>query len=385
MFIVKRFFYLLLILSLFSCEGEKNAFTDARSAKKVSIKLSQISSDCSIWDYFSKIELIQLDTTKESFLKPEGVYRLAFSGDSIYILHKGEDIFVFRSDGISKGALGKKGRGPGEYIFPSDILINDYRHTLDVLESSGEIVSYSLPSFDVNRVLHLPEEGFPYDNFKLIDNDKYLLFSRGNRFRIALYDVKKSRMKLSDYSVPSWLLYSFFTYRNCYSPIISTDDGLKYFEGWNGNVFDIDTTFMKVNPSIRWDMKKNQFNVKQLKPDEDALYYYNVFLKHKDKFATPFTNIIYNKKHCFVNFIYKGLYHTLVYNTLTDDYQVLRETSEKIPMPIGYYNDGATYEIACPSRIDSLISRNMLEDRSRLIYDSIKEDSNLLLIKYTFK
>ena len=380
---MKRFSYIVALLFIFGCSGNNSSFVDISSAKKVSVNLRDIDNSCSIRAFFSAIELIQLDTNNNSFLRPEGIYRCAFSGDSIFVLNKGEDVFLFLSNGASIGPLQKKGRGPGEYIFPSDILVNTYNNSLDVLEGSGKIVSYSLSSLELERVLYLPEEGYPYDSFEMIDEDKYLLSSRGE-FRIALFDVTQKRLIFSNYSFPSWLAYSYFTYRNCFSPFIQSDNDYMYFEGWSGTVYKIDSYSMNVYPFIRWDMGINQFEVKRLKPDKDAFYYYNEYLRNKDNYATPFTNIVQNNQRLFVNFLYKDQYHTLVYDIISEEHSIIKRTTEKIPIPVGHYYNNSMYEFVRPDLIDSLITRNVLDENSQKIYDGIREDSNLLIIKYTF-
>lgn len=374
------------LLALIGCNKQVRSEYCIENTEIVSIDLSRIDEDTtSFYDFFNRIDLFQLDTSNHSSLKADGVYRCAFKEDMVFILEKGNDIYLFcLNQGISKGVLNKKGRGEGEYLFPEDLLINEFSNTLDVLDVYGKIISFSLESFEPIRSLSLPDGGYPYDSFELYDNEKYLVYSHGD-FRYAMYDAITGKTIVSDYSSPEWLTYSVFSFRATYSPFILSGEGISVFDGVDGTIYGLDTTTMDVRHCIKWDMGNNQFGVNRLKANKDAVYYYQVSQKNQDRFASPFTNIIKKDEFFFANFLFKGSYHTLIYDTSTKNYRVLQLTSEGIPIPVGYYYNNAIYEFANPTTIDYMVNRNVLDGQGLKVYDAISGSPNLILIKYTFK
>lgn len=147
------------------------------------------------------IQYVPLETTRESIIT--GIERSIVYQDKIYILDIfGESILLFKKDGKFIRRIGRKGKGPKEYISPTSIDIDEKNQHLYVLDDKaskflifnleGDFVREERVNFrlndleildettyvvntDVSTNFHLPE----ISNNKLIFTDrKWKVFSK---------------------------------------------------------------------------------------------------------------------------------------------------------------------------------------------------------------
>lgn len=81
------------------------------------------------------------------------VYKLSFRNDKYYILdrHQRKALFVFDKDGKFRNCIGRRGRGPGEFIEPTDFIVSD--STVMVFDMFGhKFLCYDLDGTFVKSV-----------------------------------------------------------------------------------------------------------------------------------------------------------------------------------------------------------------------------------------
>ena len=109
---------------------------------RIKVDLNHIQK-ASIFDYFSHIELIPLETNDESVM--QSLTKVVCYGKRIYTLdYLQKVIHIFDDTGKYIFKINKYGQGPGEYLIVQDFIINPITGNLDLLSSYGFIHSYDL-------------------------------------------------------------------------------------------------------------------------------------------------------------------------------------------------------------------------------------------------
>ena len=143
----KIFTFLVGLFLIFGCKTNINEGTVIDFGNLQNMGMSQV-----IGDY----ELIPLETTDESLIG--FIDKIEFYDDKIYILDRffGSSVFVFSKEGKFLSKLSRKGRGPGEYIFPMYSAI-DQRGAILVLDINlGRLLKYNITDLSFMEEVPLP-------------------------------------------------------------------------------------------------------------------------------------------------------------------------------------------------------------------------------------
>ena len=135
-----------------------------------SVDLLQIEEP-SLTDYFKGIEVIPLENRDSAYLNLSCLSSYVFAEDKMYVFDRSNHaVVVFGLDGKWVETICKYGRGPGEYLMPTDLAYNEKFHSLDILEATGTIISYELerPHSLLRKIkipdLHAVHYFFPIDS-----------------------------------------------------------------------------------------------------------------------------------------------------------------------------------------------------------------------------
>lgn len=126
-FMKKDILSLIIVLLIVSCSSDKKANTrnniKASLGNSRNLHLPESGEDTLKVSYFADTVLyVPLEASRESFL---GVILQVWINDSLILVSSWkEGLFLFRKDGKFIRKIGKKGKGPGEYlgIFHFDVL-----------------------------------------------------------------------------------------------------------------------------------------------------------------------------------------------------------------------------------------------------------------------
>lgn len=205
-------FWILFILQLFlsSCESTRGVINKKPS---YTIDLDKIPKKDN--EFFSTLfksaGIIVLETTDNSLLTK--VDKVDCLNDFLFVLERGNGVFLFNKSGKFIKRIGKKGSGPGEYISPADMTLDLKKQKLYLLDSQTQrILKYSISG--------AYETSFKIKNEKTFSN-RILYFN--NKIYTNLYSPgeDENRFLLSKVDIPSGDRTTFWL------------EARQYSEGWN--------------------------------------------------------------------------------------------------------------------------------------------------------
>lgn len=109
-------------------------------------------------DIFDRSKLIKLETTSDCLI--EHISQLKYHSDTIYILGsiKSPGVFVFTKNGKFVRKYCRMGKGPGEYLSPSDFSFDFNNRKIYILDSGKQVINeYSLNSTKLIKSIKIKE------------------------------------------------------------------------------------------------------------------------------------------------------------------------------------------------------------------------------------
>lgn len=334
-----------------------------------SSKLQQIVVDvekASTNSAFSKFKVVNLELTDESMLKE--VDKVAFADNRIFVLSYNESVpFIFNGNGKFISKL-KRGNGPGELIFSSDIQVKE--DTLFVIDIYRKIKAYSL-------------DGEYYKDVYSVENPAFSFMPCNNG--VLLLDPNQSKKTdwmvsyLSDQGNLSGLLkknsnvknISFFGAElmksNCFS------------WPYSDTIYSVDTKLGRVEPKYHVDFKglfvdTREYNEKQNAAkvsgvsDNKVSWINDMAISDGDVFFS----YSYNKKKYFVRVIDEV---PQIYSTF---YSGLPEMKAKA---VGSQGNRLIYSYE-PFQLNEYRENNRIDPELLSIYDTVSDEntSNPILV-----
>jgi hypothetical protein len=120
---LKRILLLYLVVLLFGCSEEKVA---------TSFDLTQ-DDPMSVFDMFSDVSLIRLETTAESMIRD--IWKVIYHNSHYYVLDRmSQQVFCFDEKGRFEFKISAQGKGPGEYHNINSIGVDSYNDRLILLD-----------------------------------------------------------------------------------------------------------------------------------------------------------------------------------------------------------------------------------------------------------
>lgn len=131
----------ILFILFVSCNDSSERTTDVRmicfkDTNKEELKKENI-----------KYEFVQLETTDESLL--DGIFQIRITEDRLFIINqKFDKVLVFNKNGKFITAIGSFGSGPGEYLSPCAIHIDENNNRISIADRNRlKLLHYSLDSY----------------------------------------------------------------------------------------------------------------------------------------------------------------------------------------------------------------------------------------------
>ena len=369
-----------LLTILFSCSSGRD--------KGAIIAKVDITSPVSVslFDYVDRVELIQLENTPEAMVS---VGDYAISDDAFYILgQRNQDIYSFSSKGILRSRVKRAGRGNGEYTMSDDIVFCQQDSSLLILNPMGLIYKYSIPEgyrfmsmAEINGNLRAVHNIWP------LDSGYYLLFSMSEDNRV--YSLgKDSEPKVLNSSHPSWIEFSPF----CGSryPFYEYDGKVRYFSGFDGEIYTYNSDQDILTPYLVWDFGKNQIYLQDV-PEKDMtsnnreviMSTYKEINKSK---AAPVFNVCETSRYILSDAYFRGEDYTVIYDKKKQSTQCFSKTTEGVLFCPSKSYKGDCFRYVSPDKLGLFVNESVLSDEySKHIFEGIKDDSNMIIIKYYMK
>lgn len=367
------------------------------SCKKTSLQIERkqgVSIDLnrndlvSIFDLFTEIELIPLETNDESILssplgEPDEVRKY---DDKYYFLdRKQHSILIFDKEGQFFKKIDKRGGAPEEYISLEDFQINRFTGNIEILSAQGRCINIydSYGDIFIGKIKFSKEMPVCH-RFHHLSSDIYAFYSFAGNIKITFYSQKENKVFESAYNIPKWYgnNTTFFTGRN---PFYLFRDSLFFAQKYNGDVFTVSPSNYELEPHFEWDFGKSNFDLSILPENESIEYYSELIKKINIGYAVNFQIAQENSRYYFTRFKYENRYKHLIFDKLNNSYVLFEEFQEGgwcIPLWIDEEN---IYAFVSPFYLDKVISLPVLDEKNKLKYLSIKDDDNLIIVKYKLK
>jgi len=386
-----KFKYSLLVsvvlFGLTSCKPkQEQQFLLLEGGTIIKVDPRKADDNVSIFDFFSKIEIIPLENSENALLNTDRV-NFRVSGDRFYFLDtKNNVIHVFNPDGTLMHQNSKNGRGPGEFLTSSAIEINPYTSNLEVLNPMGSISIYDSLGVDyVGKIdLSFPIGIHAIHEMVIISPDRYLFFSHfDSEKNLFCYNTTDDTHTSFDYNFPDFFNQLGTMARNHF---YHYKDTLRYYEGHNGNVWNVDMESNSLTPAYKWDFGEYTFDISYIEEGQSIQYYVMTGMRLSAKYVSPIIEYIETDQFLTARFKYKGVWKTIIYDKATNSIKTFTKTTEGVifaPKTITYDNELYLHVAA---RYVSLVANDkILDQKSQEILKKIQDEDNDVIIKYTLK
>jgi hypothetical protein len=387
----KPVIFLILILEVFSaCESDNSFVIDPN-------KQSRLTLD----DFISKVEIINLETTRESLIK--SITKAEFFSEMWFVKDLYEGVFVFDKSGDFLFRVGAKGRGPGEYLYISDFNINRFTSNIELLTNNGNIIIYNLEG-DYLGTIHNPS--LEVSHFMIVDDDLILFSHQSLNTVVTLFSRKDERVIKELIVTPE----NFERRRPLYlesPPFYKAGEETKIHYGYSNEIYRL------VGKGLVHDLTLDfgEYNFSFYDYDWTLSYdkdYYIDLLWQQEKVVFGFENHFESKKYLFKTFYFNSDLKALIIEKETEEYSIVPviEDLYKVFRNASHWSDLAPAEES-GTRIKTILNWNSddnyllmsiqtgrkeryinpgaLDSQNRKIYDSISLADNPVLVKCYLK
>jgi len=274
--------------------------------KIIPLNLSSIVQD---------IKYIALETKKECLIGE--VYGIRIFGENIIVVSNNK-VLLFDNTGRFISVIGTIGKGPGEYIRPMDIQINEPDNSIIIMDSpSKQILEYSINGDFIKRI-PLPKRENVWQ-ILYFENTYIILNKIAPRTKVQLYRINSNGDIAYEYPIMSELKGS---------NIIGTDYagfnlGFGYFDfttSWNDTIFRIFSD-NNINPLYLLYYGKYKYPIEQDNGSSPRIQIVN------KKYIYPLWKVITND-YLFIQYQYQletwlAIYdkneNKMIFNNIIDD------------------------------------------------------------------
>ena len=376
---MKYFICIIILLYLHSCHER----TINSPPNQIKIDISQ-SIPINLELFCSKIELIPLETTKESLLTSPG--RIILNNDSYYIRDQAQHI-LFKFDAHGKfcsSTKNLKGEGPGKYLSLIDFdLLPDNDNYLALLDGPGYKIHFIDTGFNYQTYVSLSDELLPIGNF---------VYAGDSTFMFYRYIKKDGISYLSYLHLGSGIMTHILMPENNGHELFSSvgDRFLRYNENLYFNFKNGSNDIYIINPDDRGLLKHvnidfGKYNIYPAKIEYGASHKESVE-KNAKKFAALY-NFQETNDYWITHFRFTDLFYISIANkssNKTNTYMMMSGTKGQLAPPF-MSDDNVVYTIVEAMYIDYLVLEKLLTEDSQRILQNINPEDNHVIIKYTLK
>jgi hypothetical protein len=341
----------------------------------------------SLFDYFSSIELIPLETSPNVLIA--GITKIINHQDKWYMLDKPQSIiFVFDQTGKILFKIDKKGQGSGEYVFISDFNINLFTGNLELLEPYGRLNVYDLSGN------YIETKGIKYDGFHAVhqfaalDSCTHVFYSTSQPKKMIYFNLDEKKLLHEEFeenqrlgSFASNNLYQYQDDWYIFRPIhpVVYKIGKERLEV----AFQFDFgTYTREGTTAIFSSEAERFISKAAEELSAQFPYLIEAVRHNSKYIfaslslkdlNQRANIIYDKSTGKSKFIL-DFTEQVEFNSYRGEEIIV--TDEYVLMPVQWTD------------LENRITKEMLDDKNKEVFEKLLEakmELNPVLIKYKFK
>ncbi|HRW28094.1 MAG TPA: 6-bladed beta-propeller, partial [Bacteroidales bacterium] len=167
----------------------------------IAVNLNEYSK-ISVFDIFSKISVIPLETDSNSAI--EQISRVIPHNNRYYILDRKQSaVLIFDSNGNFEKKIRRVGVGPGEYSLLYDFNINPFTNELELLNPRGELLSYTLDGEFISS-LNIPMRNA--SKFLPITEDMIIFYTSYEEEKLHYYSRSQDKIIKKEFHFPETIL-----------------------------------------------------------------------------------------------------------------------------------------------------------------------------------
>lgn len=337
--------------------------------------------EVSIFDIFSKIEIIPLETSDTCLIG--SIDKLILYDSKYYLLDTKQNcVSIFSQDGKFIQNIKRVGRGPGEYLYVYDFSINEYDHTLELLDCFGKLVIFNLDGI-YKESFYLPHPPAAYHNFILLNRDTTLFFTNSddtNENLLWAYS-RSSHKIIKEFHKDS---HSNLGHR---LPLFTWKDSILFSISIDNTIFKIEG--LQEALAYTWDFGKYnyKFPIKDIpKGNVEKSKFYQAFGTSSQNSYYHILNL-QNEQYLYCLLSHFEEYKHIFHDKKTKKNHVFRKTKENISLNPYFMNEKMIIGIEHPDSetYKQLLEAKIIAPNNQNSISSVVEDSNPVLVKYTFK
>lgn len=340
----------------------------------------------SLFDYFSHIELIPLETKTDVLI---GSCAEIIHYQSSYYLFDSQQQSVYAFDDTGKFILqiSKRGRGPGEYIVIRSIFINSFTNKIDIL-GLNFIHSYDLSGKHVKTSPQLGNPPVFPQNFITLNDKTFVLYSIGkgvsNSYRISYFDIEEAKIFHQEYEVD--------TFFDDFPHIVPRASHTPFYE-YNGKWFffhEVDNVTYEVGlnsltEAYTWDFGGLNYDPQKLNLPNDpmsinTLPYRIILQRQNNRYLMAQIRLRNSTRDT-------PLYH-LIYDKATNECKYIESFTESVDFLSKKISNEYVLSWCNHGELEDFVSEEMLDETNRQKFKDLmnaKEEQNTIVIKYFFK
>lgn len=355
---------------------------EAQRILNVDVETLLSDEDISIYDLFSKVEVIALDDIYPlSNTVYSGDSYIAFDGDNIYILDERTfKINVYYANGSIRHQVDKVGRGAGEFTMAYQIGYDANRDLIEILNPIGKILRYSADSLEFVSELNFVGNPRSTHNFCAISGD-YVLYSSREEDKLYAVSGDDGEIASFGYTPPEFLR----KYMTPQSPFLYLGTLPCVFRSYDGLIYNLDVTDMTMYPIIVWDFGKYQCKLRDIPRYKNARDYRDFIMEYSRGHIASFINIKNTDDKIFANVIFDGDTYTLYYDLVGDKALFFKETKEGIRFLLELFWGNVMYKYVDKDFLPYYVNRDMLDAQSQSKFDEVMQKGGAAVIKYTLR
>lgn len=336
----------------------------------------------SLFDYFSHIELVPLETSDNILI---GYCEEMFYHQSKYYIFDSKQLSVLVFDDTGKFIfqISKRGQGPGEYTDLTSMIFNPFTRNID-LTGLGNIYSYDLSGKHV-KTLSRPENSSGYFwNFIPLSANLYVCYvgMSLDPYKINYYDVGKNKIIRKEYEDDILLNTFFFVSSTSHTPFYEYQGKWYFYRFVDNTTYEVGMDSLK--PAYKWDFGKLNYDAKELnlpnRPSSISMLPYKINLQgQNNRYLLAQITMKSNKSGT-------GIY--LIYDKYTNECKYIEHFTEQIDFLPKKITNEYVLSWCEHATLENYVSEEMLNEKDRQRFQNLintKEEMNPIIIKYFFK
>jgi hypothetical protein len=208
-------------------------------------------------DLFEIVDIVFLETSGPSVLSAYDITKMRYYNGVFYLFDewRRRGLFAFDSEGQFIRQIGKRGRGPGEYLTPRDFNINHWHDRIEIYDVLNDKILFF--SFDGEFIGEYKLVGMKARAYAVFDPENYVFFNDGHEnYGDDYQEIPRnffispvSEFSVKSVSVPTIYNYDFM---NSLNPFSNHNNRVLFLSGLRDTIYSVFTEGIKPEFILRF-------------------------------------------------------------------------------------------------------------------------------------